>query len=158
MFIVWLTGSAALALFAGLAWQLAPLYPGIVLLEFAFTPRAFGTVIHAWPPEYLVRYRDFLAWNFLFLACYGAFGYFFASRSPLFSQTPSALRSFAVWALPFSAALGAVENALHLWLTAMPRFGMPLLYAFSGACAFAKWLALAAFIVALIHALLRDGR
>ena len=46
MRLVWITGLLALALFAGLAWQLAPLEPGVLALQLAVTPRAFGEIVH----------------------------------------------------------------------------------------------------------------
>jgi len=156
MFIVWLSGIATLVMFAGIAWYLAPLYPGAVLLEFAFTPKSFGTVIHAWPAEYLLRYRGFLSLNFLLLGCYGFFGYFFVSRSPLFSRYSSGMRTVTAWALPVAAALGAAGNTLHAWLTAAPRFGVPPAYALAATFAVFKWLILAGFMLAVVHALLRD--
>lgn len=154
--IVWLTGIATLVLFAGIVWFIAPLYPGVIMLELAYTPKSFGTIVHAWPAEYLQRYRDFLLFNFPLLISYGTFGYLFASRSPLFSRYPAAWRTLIVWALPVAAAFGAVEYALHLWLTAAPRFGVPLVYAVSAACAAFKWIIAAAFILAALHALSRD--
>ena len=53
MTALWLSGLAALGLFVGLAWYLSPLQPGIVMLQLAFTPGAFGRIVHAWPPEHL---------------------------------------------------------------------------------------------------------
>ena len=156
MFIASLTAIATLALFAIVAWYLAPLYPGIVVLELAFTPRSFGTVVHAWPPEYLQLYRLFLPVDLLLLAGYGAAGYLFVSRSPLFSQRSTTPRTAITWALPLAATLGAVETASHMWLTAAPRFGTPWVYALSATCAASKWLISAGFIVAVIHALLHD--
>lgn len=156
MFIVSLTGIATLALFAGIAWQLAPLYPGVVVLELAFTPRSFGTVVHAWPPEYLQLYRLSLPVDFLLLAGYGAFGYLFVSRSRLFSQRSATLRTATTWALPLAATLGAVENASHMWLTAAPRFGIPWVYAMSATCAASKWVISVGFMLAVIEALLHD--
>lgn len=158
MFIVWLTGIATAVLFACLAWYVAPLYPGVVMLELAFTPKTFGTIVHAWPSEYLLQYRRFLAFDFLLLGTYGAFGYFLATRSSLFSQYSPTLRTVIVWTLPVAAALGAFENTLHLWLTAAPRFGIPLAYAVSAACAASKWIIMVSFILAVFHALLREER
>ena len=156
MLFVSLTGIATLVLFAGIAWHLAPLYPGIVVLELAFTPRSFGTVVHAWPPEYLLQYRLFLPVDFLLLACYGSFGYLFVSRSRLFSQRSSTLRTATAWALPLAAIFGALEDALHMWLTAAPRFGIPWVYALSATCAASKWAISAGFMLVVIQSLLHD--
>jgi hypothetical protein len=63
-----LLGAAVFLLFAALAAWLAPLEPGVLQLQFAFTPRAFGTVIHLWSGEDLARYRAHFPWDFLLLA------------------------------------------------------------------------------------------
>jgi hypothetical protein len=155
--LVWFTGVAALLLFAGLAWYLAPLQPGVLALQLAFTPRAFAEVIHAWPPEHLLRYRSHLPVDFLLLASYGTFGYLLASRSGLFVQYPRSFRIAAAWALPLAAICDATENALHWWLTAMPRFGVVLPYFVSATSSTLKWALLFAFAIAVIHALTRAG-
>jgi hypothetical protein len=154
--IVWLTGIATLVLSAGIAWLIAPLYPGAIMLELAYTPKSFGTIVHAWPAEYLLLYREILQLNFLLLISFGAFGYFFVSRSPLFSGHSPAWRTLLAWTLPVAAALGAIENGLHIWLTAAPRFGIPVAYAVSAVCAALKWSIVTAFALAVFHALLRE--
>jgi hypothetical protein len=155
VFVVWLAGVAALALFSGIAWYLAPLTPNILALQFAFTPRAFGEVIHAWPAEHLLRYRAHLPFDFALLVSYGAFGYLLASRTALFDLRPQAVRSWATWALPLAAALDATENAFHYWLTAVPRFGVPLPYALSATCSTIKWLLLLFYALTVAYALSR---
>ena len=152
---VWLLGAASLLLFAGLAAWLAPLEPGVLRLQFAFTPRAFGTVIHLWSAEDLARYRAHFPWDFLLLGGYAAFGFLFARRAPLFTRLPASARTGAAWLLPLAAVFDAVENAFHLWLTAAPRFGVPQAYALSALASTAKWLLLVAFAGALLVALAR---
>lgn len=151
-----LTGIATLVLAAGLAWHVWPLEPNVVALQLAFTPKAFGEVVHAWPPELLARYRSSLPAGYALLAAYGAWGYFMATDSTLLRALPAALRQGARWALPLAALSNAVENALHLWLTAAPRFGLPLPYAISASCAAAKWLLWFAFASILVYALARS--
>jgi hypothetical protein len=158
LLVVWLTGTAALILFAGLAWYLAPLEPSVVALQFAFTPRSFAAIVHAWPAEHLLRYRSHLPVDFLLLGCYGAFGYLIASRSALFARYSPAVRTTATWTLPLAAAFDAAENTLHLWLTAAPRFGVALPYAISGTCSTFKWALLTGFGIAVVHALARAER
>ncbi len=155
MQFVWLTGIASLLLFAGLAWYLAPLQPGVLALQFAFTPRAFATVVHAWLPENLHRYRSHLPFDFILLGCYGTFGYLLASRSALFARYSTTARTAVIWLLPLAAAFDAAEDALHWWLTAAPRFGVTLLYITSALCSTFKWALLAGFAIAVIHALAR---
>jgi hypothetical protein len=156
LFAVRLTGIAALGLLAGIAWYLWPLRPNIVVLQLAFTPKVFGEVVHAWPPELLARYRGALLVGYALLAAYGAWGYLIATRSALFRPLAPALGRSARWWLPLAAVLNAVENALHWWLTAVPRFGVPLPYAVSAGCAAAKWLLWLAFGALLLYALARS--
>jgi hypothetical protein len=154
--LVWFTGMASLCLFAGLAWFLAPLEPGVLALQFAFTSKAFAAVVHAWPPEHLARYRAHLPVDYILLVCYGCFGYLLASRSALFARYSPTVRAAAIWALPLAATFDAAENALHGWLTAAPRFGVTLPYAAAALCSTVKWALLAGFATAVAHALTRS--
>jgi hypothetical protein len=142
---VWLAGLAALGLAAAIGWYVAPLEPGVVVLQFAYTPRSFGNVIHFWSAEQLFRFRAHLGADYALLLSYGAFGYLLASRSRLFHALPPALGRWATWALPLAALFDATENALHWWLTEVPRFGVPLPYLVAAACAALKWLLLLAY-------------
>lgn len=153
---VWIAGIATAALLLGLAWYLAPLDPNILALQFAFTPRVFGEIIHAWPAEHLLRYRTHLPFDALLLLCYGAFGYLLESRTAIFSHLPATVRTWARWALPAAAGFDAIENGLHWWLTAAPRFGVPLPYAISASCSTLKWLLLFAFALTIAYALVTD--
>lgn len=153
MKLVWLFGAAAGVMFAGLTWMLAPLDPGVLTLQFAFTPQAFANVIHAWPPEQLALYRAHLPFDFILLGCYGAFGYLLAARSTLFASWRRAARAATRWTLPAAAAFDAVENVLHGWLTATPRFGVTLPYAASALCSTLKWVLLLGFALAVVRAL-----
>lgn len=138
--------------------MLAPLDPGVLNLQFAFTPQAFASVIHAWSPEQLVLYRAHLPFDFVLLGCYGAFGYLLAARSALFVSWRPAARAAARWALPAAAAFDAVENFLHAWLTAAPRFGVALPYAASALGSTLKWALLCGFALAVALALAQTRR
>lgn len=154
---VWFLGGAALALFAALTAFLAPLEPGALQLQFAFTPRAFGTVIHLWSPADLARYRAHLPWDFLLLALYAGFGWLFVRRAPLFARHTPAARLAAAALLPAAAVFDAAENTLHLWLTAAPRFGAEPVYLLSGLAATMKWALLLCFAAVVVHALAGHG-
>jgi len=117
---VWISGVATLALCALLAWYVAPLDPGALALQFAFTPRAFGQIIHFWSPADLERYRSVLK-----------------------------------WLLPLAACLDTLENALHWWLTAEPRFGVAPVYALSAGVSSLKWLLVLGFGLMCAYALFR---
>ena len=153
---VWLSGSLAAVLCAGLAWLLAPLEPGVLALQFAFTPRAFAGIVHAWPPEHLALYRAHLPVDCLLLAAYGSFGWLLATRSAVFAPCRAGLRRLAAGVLPLAACFDAVENGLHGWLTAAPRFGLPALYMLAASAATLKWLLLLGFAALVVHALLVD--
>ncbi|MBI3156751.1 MAG: hypothetical protein HYZ20_15285 [Burkholderiales bacterium] len=152
---VWISGLAALALFAGLAVHLAPLEPGVVALQFAATPRAFGEIVHLWSPQDLQRYRAHLAPDMLLLAAYGAFGHQLATRTRVFAPLAPGARAAARWLMPAAALADAAENALHAWLTEAPRFDVPHLYAISAGAAALKWALLVAYAMLIVLALLR---
>lgn len=152
MLLVWLTGIASLLLFGGIAWYLAPLKPGILALQFAFTPRVFGEVIHFWSPEQLLRFRAHFVADYALLLSYGAFGWLLASRTALFDALPRPARIAATWALPLAALFDATENGLQLWLTEAPRFGVHWPYGLAASCACAKWVLLLAFAFTVLAA------
>ncbi len=159
---VLLTGLVALATFLGIAWYLAPLKPSILVLQFSFTPASFGAVIHSWTAEHLARYRWHFVADFALIFCYGAFGHLCATRTRLFDGLSAVLRSSAKWALPGAAVFDATENALHLWLTEVPRFGYHAIYFSAASCALAKWALLFCFgalvLLSLARAELEDAK
>ena len=155
MTAVWLSGLLSLVLLVGLSWYLSPLEPGVLALQLAFTPQAFGEVVHAWSAPHLVRFRNHLWVDFGLLLAYASFGWLLASRTRLFSALGLPWCRAARAALPLAAACDAVENALHLWLTEQPRFGMPALYALSASAALVKWLLLIGFASLVVLALTR---
>jgi hypothetical protein len=152
---VWRSGLLALALFIGLAWYLSPLKPGVVALQFAFTPRAFGEIIHQWSPDDLQRYRRHLPVDFILLAAYGCFGYLMARRATFFRSGAPVLYRVGSWLLPLAAIFDALENALHAWLTEVPRFGVPAVYAASASFSALKWALIIGFGLLLAVALFR---
>ena len=158
MVLLYLTGLAALGLFAGIVWYLAPLKPNVIALQFAFTPKSFGEVVHFWSAEQLLRFRTHLLVDYALLFSYGAFGYLLASRTRAFDSLPSAFRQWAIWALPIAAGFDAAENVLHWWLTEVPRFGLHGVYLLAASCASLKWLLLLAYGVTLVFALARKER
>lgn len=152
---VWLSGLLALALLGGLAWYLSPLKPGVVALQFAFTPRAFGEIIHQWSLDDLQLYRRHLPVDFILLAAYGWFGYLLARRAPFFRAGAPALRCAGSWLLPAAAIFDALENTLHAWLTEVPRFGIPAVYAASASISALKWALIIGFGLLVAYALFR---
>ncbi len=92
------------------------------------------------------------------LASYGLFGYLLTTQTRVFEAYQCRHRRWLAWALPLAAVFDAVENSLHLWLTEVPRFGVPLPYLLAALAASAKWVLLFSFGLAVAVALLRGRR
>ncbi len=150
---VWASGVLAALLWLMMAWQLRVLTPGVVALQFAWDPQTFGRIIHVWSPEDLALYRRFLLVDHGFLLAYGAFGWLLATRTRVFVSLSAGLQGFARVCLPLAAALDALENAFHGWLTEMPRFDVPWLYGLSTTCSALKWSLLLVFGALLLWAI-----
>jgi hypothetical protein len=155
MFLLWFSGVSAAVLFAGITWYLAPLNPSILSLQLSFSPRKFGEVIHAWGPEGLERYRQHLPYDLALLLAYGVFGYMLATHTRVLASLSPAVGRSVKWLLPLAAAFDVVEDTLHWWLTASPRFGIPELYALSAGASLCKWVLLVGFGTLLAYALAR---
>lgn len=153
---LWPSAAVLLALAAAVLWMLAPLQPGALVLQLAWTPRGFGEIIHVWPPEQLARYRAHLLLDSALLLAYGRFGWLLATRTRLFAPLPRGARRLAPFLPVLAAAFDALENGLHGWLTATPRFGVPGVYFASAGAAALKWLLLVLFAALLLWALARD--
>jgi len=54
-----------------------------------------------------------------------------------------------------AAIFDFLENALHAWLTELPRFGVPAVYAGSASFSTLKWALILGFGLLLAYALLR---
>lgn len=146
---VYLSGLLVVVLAVVTFWMTAGLQPGVTVLQFAWTPRGFGEIVHVWSPEDLARYRLHLPVDSLLLLAYGSFGWLLATRTALFASLPGRAR----FVLPLAAVFDAVENALHAWLTEMPRFGMHGLYLLSTTCSALKWALLFGFAALVLWAL-----
>ena len=154
---VYLSGLLVVVLAAITFWMVSDLQPGVIVLQFAWTPRGFGEIVHVWPPEDLERYRLHLPLDSLLLLVYGSFGWLLATRTALFASLPRLACAAAPFVLPLAAAFDAVENALHAWLTEMPRFGLHGLYLLSTSCSALKWALLFGFGALVLWALAREA-
>ncbi len=147
------TGLVSASLFGYLAWDLAPLEPGVLALQFAFSPRAFAEVVHQWSAQDLARYRAHLPIDGLLLVSYALFGVLAATRTRLFAASgPGSVRRAALL-LPAAALCDAFENLMHWWLTGAPRFGVPWAYALAAGLSSLKWLGLLGFAWLSVRAL-----
>mgnify|MGYP001764590861 CR=1 FL=1 len=97
---VWMAGIVTLGLLCALGIYLAPLKPNILALQFAFTPRAFGEVVHLWTGEPLHRYRVHLLVDYALLASYGLFGYLLTTQTSVFDAFKARHRRWLAWTLP----------------------------------------------------------
>ncbi len=147
-----------MALFAGLAWYLAPLHPSIVFLQLAFDAQSFGGIVHAWPPAHLQRYRLHLWVDFALIASYAVFGYLLVMRAAVFDTMQRHWRLAVACLLPVAALFDVAENMLHLWLTEVPRFGVRWLYPVAASCSSVKWALLIVFGLCIAWVQFRDAR
>ena len=72
-----------------------------------------------------------------------------ARRTAVFATYGPRGRRLACWLMPVAALCDAAENALHAWLTEVPRFGLEPVYALAGTVSLTKWLLLMAFAAAV---------
>ena len=150
---LWVSGLLAASMWLVMAWQLRVLTPGPVALQLTWDAETFGRIIHLWSPEDLALYRRFLLVDYAVLLAYGVFGWLLATRTRLFASLSSRLQRLARLCLPLAAALDALENAFHVWLTEMPRFGADIIYHLSTLCAALKWSLILGFGVLLMWAI-----
>ena len=150
---LWVSGLLAASMWLVMAWQLRVLTPGPIALQLTWDPQTFGRIIHLWSPEDLALYRRFLLVDYGVLLAYGVFGWLLATRTRLFASLSSRLQRLARLCLPLAAALDALENAFHGWLTEMPRFDADLIYQLSALCAALKWGLILGFGVLLLWAI-----
>ena len=104
---VYLSGLLVVVLAAITFWMVSDLQPGVIVLQFAWTPRGFGEIVHVWPPEDLERYRLHLPLDSLLLLAYGSFGWLLATRTALFASLPRLACAAAPFVLPLAAAFDA---------------------------------------------------
>ena len=152
---LWASGVFAASMWLVMAWQLRVLTPGPIALQLTWDPQTFGRIIHLWSPEDLALYRRFLLVDYGVLLAYGVFGWLLATRTRLFASLSSRLQRLACLCLPLAAALDALENAFHAWLTEMPRFDADIIYQLSALCAVLKWGLILGFGMLLMWAIAR---
>lgn len=136
-----------LALLGGMGWYLLPLQPNMVALQaLVFTPQEFHSILNAWGPQGVQRFRNHLPVDGFFLLCYGALGYLLAVHTGLFAQWSGAARRAAALMLPIAADFDAAENLLQWHLSALQAPAEPLLYLISGTASMLKWLLIVLFV------------
>ena len=143
-------GLAALGVFIGIALYLAPLDPGILWLQFAFTAPNFEGVLRQWQAQGIALYRGHFVADFVLLVLYGAFGFAYGRRRIAAQDTDRTVARLLVWSLPAAALADAAENTLHLLLTDGRPAAAPALYALAGLAATVKWVGILAFTAAAL--------
>ncbi len=134
-------------LLTGMGLYLLPLQPNMVALQIlVFTPADFHSILNAWGPQGVQRFRNHLPVDGFFLLCYGALGYLLVVQTGLFSQWRRAARTAVSLMLPVAAAFDAVENLLQWYLSALQTPTDPLWYALSGTASMLKWLLIVLFL------------
>ena len=130
---------------------LLPLSPSFLWLQLSFTPRAFGLVVHLWSPAQLAAYRAHLPLDVALLVAYAAFGVLSATRTSWLAPYGRAASGL----LPLAALFDLGENALHAWLTEVPRLGVTLPYLLAGTCSTLKFAFIGAFVALWVGAVAR---
>ncbi len=143
--------SAALLLVSHihLTVMLAPLEPGILAIQFAFTPQAYWRVMDLWGSSGVALYRAHFAFDNFHPLIYGAFGYLLITGTTLFEG--QRLRRVAMLVLPLAGLFDLVENAAQLFLLAQPLGIDSTVIPLSATCSAVKW-ALVVFYVLLVSA------
>lgn len=157
------TIAVSFVLFAGglvaSAWTLAGLHPNILYLQLTFSEDAFRTVLEAWRPEGVARFRSHFAWDYGTLASYAVLGNAAGRWLVERVRATGPVAMLLPWLLAVAAIADLAENLLHLrFIGAASGLLAPMLYALAGACVSTKlalllgWPLLAAFL------LLRPGQ
>jgi len=144
-----ITGIGAVLLFAQMAFILRVLSPDIVTLQFCFTPEAFRNVLEAWQPAGVDAYLRHFPYDFVFLVCYGSFGYLWETRCSVALQVMGPFQQMARWLLPLAAIFDLCENAIHLVMLANYSAMTPVSVAIAGTSSLLKWLHIVAFFTNL---------
>ncbi len=135
--ILVLSALLVLASHAHLMRMLAPLDPGILALQFAFTPQAYWRIIDLWGASGLAIYRAHFAYDNFHPFFYGAFGYLLIARTRVFDA--SRLRCAALLALPLAGLFDLSENAAQIFLLGQPHGIESIMIPLSATCSLLKW-------------------
>ena len=145
--------TATALLFVAMALYTLPLDPSIPAIQFTFTESAFKSILNSWKPTDLARFRAHFAIDFPYLACYGALGYLFSTRTGLFRSATQHTKSLLAVSLPVAATADAIENALHLYFLYGTAPIVRVLYFAAGVAASVKWLLIVTFVCCVMYAL-----
>jgi hypothetical protein len=130
------------------------LSPNIVALQLCFSPEAFRHVLEAWSLAGLDAYRRHFPYDFVFLVCYGCFGYLLATGPGILAKVLSRYLTQARWILPLAAGFDFCENVAHLVMLSIDAAMTPMLVALSGTFSLMKWALIIAFFANLLVALI----
>lgn len=150
-------GTLTALLFIGMWLYLLPLKPSILCLQFSFSEAAFMSVIKQWSPLAVMRFKAHFAVDFMFLTCYGLFGYLLSARTRTFVSFSKPAKSFLTWAMPLAAVADACENFIELHLVTAVGDLPPQMYIASGSASTLKWLFLGVFLASWSYAYFKNA-
>ena len=157
MVLLRILGILTALLFVAMVIHAAPLYPSIPTIHFTFSEASFNAVLAQWQPTGVARFKRHFAFDFPFLVSYGFFGYLLCKHTSLTLGLSTRVKSLLTWALPFAAAMDAVENLLHLTFIYAGK-GIPAAFYFvAGIVATFKWAVIVAFVIGAGYTRVRNA-
>jgi len=141
------SGVVGAVVFGAMIRVVGALDPSVGAIQFTFTEAAFRRILDAWGPEGRDRFATHFAYDYVFLGCFGLFGWALGKWLAERLDRPGWLRSLLPWIMPAAAVGDAVEDLLQQSLAAaIPGSRPALAYLVAGVAATVKWTLIAAFI------------
>jgi len=141
------SGVVGAVVFGAMIRVVGALDPSVGAIQFTFTEAAFRRILDAWGPEGRDRFATHFAYDYVFLGCFGLFGWALGKWLAERLDRPGWLRSLLPWIMPAAAVGDAVEDLLQQSLAAaIPGSRPALAYLLAGVAATVKWTLIAVFI------------
>lgn len=145
-----------LGCFGASTWQLGGLDPNILHLQLTYSETAFRTVLACWGEDGVARFESHFAWDFGTLASYAVFGNTVGRWIVERVREAGLAATLLPWLLAVAAIADFAENILHLrFIGAAAAQPDPMLFPLAGACATAKLVLLAAWLLLALMLLRR---
>lgn len=141
------SGVVGAVIFGAMIRVVGALDPSVGAIQFTFTEAAFRRILDAWGPEGRVRFATHFTYDYVFLGCFGLFGWALGAWLAGRLERPRWLRALLPWVMPAAAVGDAVEDVLQQSLAAaIPGSRPALAYLVAGVAATLKWALIAMFI------------